>query len=1213
MERLEVNRYSSSNRKHHFIIALGIALIISLFVSFAGFGLTPSAYAEEAVSLTGSGQNVTFYESLDPVIVDANITLTGETFDGAKVSISQGFVSGSDELLFENQNGITGSYDAASGILSLSGTASAENYQTALRSVQFQNLNGSSYSSASQKTISFSIGESTLYNQDNGHFYEFVESPAITWTDAKIAAESRSYYGLKGYLTTITSSTENAFITQKLKGFGWIGASDAKTENTWKWVTGPEAGTAFTQISTSQHYHYSYWNGHYYVPVYHTHTSIDTFGQYNNWAGGEPNDYNGEDYAHFYSDGSWNDFPYYSGSIAGYVVEYGGTAGDPQISLTANSIVTLDAKPTVSDIADQTTNEDTSVTVAFTVNDDLTPLDSLVVTAASSNADATIQLNGTGSERNMVITPANNQSGTMSIELLVNDGHSEMKRTFNLNVIDTTKTLIIHGANGTPGDTDAHTEFSLDEGQTWNSAYLYGSHPWGFVPDTNSWLNCAASGGACLNMEVLYRVQFSVPDDATNAEMKFDIKADNYATISLNGTHVTDIVGENSIDLDASIASEVQPGLNTILINVRDEGGWAGLNYKITLSINAPTAPVLVDPAPTAEVNYSTIEPTNMDVVASITPSETVTITNNDGSASYTFSENGSFTFQFVDAAGNTGEAVATVSNIDKVAPLITVGSYTTAPTNQDVVVAATTNEGTLNAESHTFTENGEFTFTATDAAGNVTDEIVTITNIDRVAPVITVGSYSTDPTNQDVVVTVTTNEGTLNAASHTFTENGEFTFTATDAAGNVTNETVTITNIDKTPPVITIGSYTTAPTNQDIIVTVTTNEGTLDVASHTFSENGEFTFTATDAAGNVTNETVTITNIDKTPPVITVGNYNTEPTNQDVAVTVTTNEGTLNAASHTFTENGEFTFTATDAAGNVTNETVTITNIDKTPPVITVDAYTTAPTNQDVVVTVTTNEGTLNTASHTYTANGEFTFIATDAVGNVTNKTVTITNIDKVAPVTVASTGTEFNSNGWFNADVTVNLAATDNYSGVANTYFTVDGAEAQSGTSVIVSGEGNHVITYWSVDAAGNVEAIQTINVNIDITAPELTIAVGTSTLWSPNHKLVDITATVVADGGLSGLESIVLTSITSNELDYDPSSVDDDVANDIQGAAFGENDTSFQLRAERSGEGTGRVYTITYTVTDRAGNQTTATAVVEVPHDKGNNKEVPKGKKK
>jgi hypothetical protein len=395
------------------------------------------------------------------------------------------------------------------------------------------------------------------------------------------------------------------------------------------------------------------------------------------------------------------------------------------------------------------------------------------------------------------------EAGTAQIEAVSATGGSYGKTSVEVEV--PTQTLIIYGANGVPGETDAHTEYSLDGGETWQSAYLYGSHPWGFVPGTNSWLNCAPSGQACLNMDVLYRIQFNVPDNASNAEMKFDIKADNYATIWLNDTHVADIEGQNSTDLDASIASVIQPGLNEILLNVKDTGGWAGLNYKITLNITAPTPPVLVDPAPAAKVDYSTTAPTNGDIVASIIPSESVTITNNDGSASYTFSENGSFTFEFVDSAGNTGEAVAIVSNIDKVAPVITIDAYNTNPTKNDITVTASTNEGTLNAAIHTFTENGEFTFTATDAAGNVANKTVTITNIDKTPPVITVGSYTTDPTNKDVVVMVSTNEGTLNVASHTFTKNGEFTFTATDAAGNVTNKTVTITNIDKVAPTLTV------------------------------------------------------------------------------------------------------------------------------------------------------------------------------------------------------------------------------------------------------------------------------------------------------------------------------------------------------------------------------------------------------------------------
>ncbi|NOU65587.1 hypothetical protein GC096_16255 [Paenibacillus sp. LMG 31461] len=65
---------------------------------------------------------------------------------------------------------------------------------------------------------------------------------------------------------------------------------------------------------------------------------------------------------------------------------------------------------------------------------------------------------------------------------------------------------------------------------------------------------------------------------------------------------------------------------------------------------------------PTATVAYSVVNA--QSVIATITPSEAVTITNNGGSNSYTFNFNGSFTFDFVDAAGNHGTATATVNNI---------------------------------------------------------------------------------------------------------------------------------------------------------------------------------------------------------------------------------------------------------------------------------------------------------------------------------------------------------------------------------------------------------------------------------------------------------------------------------------------------------------------------------------------------------------------
>jgi len=120
------------------------------------------------------------------------------------------------------------------------------------------------------------------------------------------------------------------------------------------------------------------------------------------------------------------------------------------------------------------------------------------------------------------------------------------------------------------------------------------------------------------------------------------------------------------------------------------------------------------------------------------------------------------------------------------------------------------------------------------------------------------------------------------------------------------------------------------------------------------------------------------------------------------------------------------------------------------------------------------------------------------------------------------------------------------------------------------------------------------------VDTTAPEISVTVSPDMLWPPNHKMVDIVATVTVSDICDAAPTVVLTSVTNNEPDDAKGNGDGNTVNDIQGAEIGTEDYEFQLRAERAGKGDGRVYTITYTVTDASGNSASASATVVVPHD-------------
>lgn len=121
--------------------------------------------------------------------------------------------------------------------------------------------------------------------------------------------------------------------------------------------------------------------------------------------------------------------------------------------------------------------------------------------------------------------------------------------------------------------------------------------------------------------------------------------------------------------------------------------------------------------------------------------------------------------------------------------------------------------------------------------------------------------------------------------------------------------------------------------------------------------------------------------------------------------------------------------------------------------------------------------------------------------------------------------------------------------------------------------------------------------LNVCDEIAPVFTTLSVTPDTLWSSNHKYVEVIATVEASDNFDPNPTITLVSVTSNEPDDgedDGKTVDDIVIID---------DYTFWLRAERSGIGTGRIYTITYMVTDACGNYTIQEVYVTVPLSMGN----------
>jgi hypothetical protein len=175
---------------------------------------------------------------------------------------------------------------------------------------------------------------------------------------------------------------------------------------------------------------------------------------------------------------------------------------------------------------------------------------------------------------------------------------------------------------------------------------------------------------------------------------------------------------------------------------------------------------------------------------------------------------------------------------------------------------------------------------------------------------------------------------------------------------------------------------------------------------------------------------------------------------------------------------------------------------------------------------------GGMQTFSGTVTINtpGDHTvtYWSTDNAGNVETTNTTHIKLDNVNPTTTITTNpvSPDGTNNWFKRpSVTFTLSATDATSGVASRFYALDGGATQtySGTATINT-PGDHTVTYWSTDNAGNVEITNTTHIKLDNVNPTTTIAFSPA---SPNgtnswYKTTAPTFTLSASDATSGVGS-------------------------------------------------------------------------------------------
>ena len=496
--------------------------------------------------------------------------------------------------------------------------------------------------------------------------------------------------------------------------------------------------------------------------------------------------------------------------------------------------------------------------------------------------------------------------------------------------------------------------------------------------------------------------------------------------------------------------------------------------------------------------------------------------------------------YSVTDGSGNTKTKIQKVTVIDNIIPVIT------APANIATTLTTGCTVTSLNLGTPVTTDNCTIasvtnnaptafpvgtttvTWTVTDASGNTATATQTVTVTDAINPTITAPAAITVNANASCVafgVALGTPVTADNCSVASVTNNAPavfpigattVTWTVTDAAGNTATATQTVTVVDNTAPLIfaPAGITATISTGCTVANLALGTPVTMDNCSTvTVSNNAPTTFpigvttvtwTATDGAGNTATATQVVTIVDNTDPTIVApaavtANLTTGCTATGIALGTPTTTDNCTVASVTNNAPATYpigttivTWTVTDGAGNTATTTQLVTITDNTNPTITAPAAITATTNAGCTATgivlgtpVTTDNCTV--ASVTNNAPTVFpigtttiTWVVTDGAGNATTATQLVTITDAINPTITAP------------ASITVNTNSGCTATGIAlGSPVTADNCSVVSVTNNAPTTFpiGTTTVTWVVIDGAGNTASVtQTVTVN-DSQLPTIT----------------------------------------------------------------------------------------------------------------------------